>query len=257
MTREVSLKTPWVRASVGATVLFAAGMAFGGLILLPAAQPSGKLAGIWDAICGAAGVTRAEVATPPVEPAFQTSIVVFAAAGASTAAAIGHGATLAHQCAIGHGATQANDIPNLAGQSSLVIRKELEDFRSGARVNTVMGPFAMALSAEDVSDVSAYYGDLTRVPGDGPPDDLPAPRIVLDGAPMRNIPPCGACHGALASKTGAPWLDGQSAVYLSTQLAAFKRAERNNDISEQMRNVARKMTSDEIIAAANYFAHRK
>ena len=257
MMRDLSLKTPWVVAGIGATALFAAAMAFVGLVLLPSAQPDLKLAGLWDAICGAAGVTRAKVEASPVKPTFQTSAVVLSASVASTRAAVGHGATLAHQCAICHGATQANDIPDLAGQASLVILKELEDFRSGARVNAVMGPFATALSAEDVRDVAAYYGDLARVQGDGPPDDLPPPLIVVAGAPMRNIPPCGSCHGALASKKGAPWLDGQSAVYLSTQLAAFKRGERHNDISEQMRNVARQMTSDEIIAAANYFAHRK
>jgi cytochrome c553 len=257
MMRDLSRKTPWVLAGIGATALFAAAMAFVGLVLLPSAQPDLKLAGLWDAICGAAGVTRAKVEASPVKPTFQTSAVVLSAAVASTPAAIGHGATLAHRCAICHGATQANDIPNLAGQASVVIRKELEDFRSGARVNAVMGPFATALSPQDVSDVAAYYSDLARVPGDGTLEEIAAPRIVLNGAPMRNIPPCGSCHGALASKAGAPWLDGQSAVYLSTQLAAFKHGQRHNDINEQMRNVARQMTSDEIISASNYFAHRR
>ena len=55
---------------------------------------------------------------------------------------------------------------------------------------------------------------------------------------MRNIAPCGACHGELDSKAGSPWLEGQPVTYLRAQLDAFARA-RRNDISEQMRNVAR------------------
>lgn len=33
---------------------------------------------------------------------------------------------------------------------------------------------------------------------------------VIYGAPMRGIAPCGSCHGSLDSKSGSPWLEGQS-----------------------------------------------
>ena len=75
-------------------------------------------------------------------------------------------------------------------------------------------------------------------------------RIVANGAPMRGIAPCGACHGDLDSKAGAGWLGGQPAVYLRTQLEAFASGARRNDIGEQMRNVARRMTPEEIDAAS-------
>ena len=73
---------------------------------------------------------------------------------------------------------------------------------------------------------------------------------------MRGIAPCGACHGDLASKAGAAWLGGQPAVYLHAQLAAFASGARRNDIGEQMRNVARRMTRDEIDAASRFYADR-
>ena len=73
---------------------------------------------------------------------------------------------------------------------------------------------------------------------------------------MRNIPPCAACHGAIGYKVGTEWLEGESAVYLRTQLEAFASGERHNDISEQMRNVARGMTRAEIEQAADYYAGR-
>jgi cytochrome c553 len=70
-------------------------------------------------------------------------------------------------------------------------------------------------------------------------------------------PPRGNCVPAIdlnSIKLGTPWLDGQSAVYIKAQLQAFASGTRRNDISEQMRNIARQMTPDEMIEAANYFA---
>lgn len=71
---------------------------------------------------------------------------------------------------------------------------------------------------------------------------------------MRNIPPCATCHGEVDHKLGTPWLEGESAVYLGSQLQAFASGTRHNDISEPMRNVARGMTSAEIERTASYYA---
>ena len=76
----------------------------------------------------------------------------------------------------------------------------------------------------------------------------------MNGAPIRGIAPCGSCHGSLDNKTGSPWLEGQSAVYMKAQLRAFANGSRRNDISQQMRNIARAMTDEEIEQAAEYYA---
>jgi cytochrome c553 len=73
---------------------------------------------------------------------------------------------------------------------------------------------------------------------------------------MRRIAPCGACHGELATKAGAAWLAGQPAVYLRNQLEAFSSGARRNDIGEQMRSTARRMTAAEIAAATEFYANR-
>ena len=62
---------------------------------------------------------------------------------------------------------------------------------------------------------------LPRQPAYNPAAAVPLPRIVIDGAPLRNVALCGACHGALDNKLGIPRLEGQSAVYLKSQLEAF------------------------------------
>lgn len=71
---------------------------------------------------------------------------------------------------------------------------------------------------------------------------------------MRGIAPCGSCHGTLDNKLGSPWLEGEPAAYLLTQLQAFASGARHNDIGEQMRNIARQMTPAEMEAAARYYA---
>jgi len=145
------------------------------------------------------------------------------------------------------------DTPNLAGQYPFSIYKELKDFQSGARVSAVMRPLVANLSDRDLRDLSAYYGYLPRLPGQHPGPKLP--QIVIDGAPMRGIAPCGACHGALDYKLGSAWLEGQPEAYLLTQLMAFASGERRNDIEGVMRNIAQRMTQDEIAAAAQYYAN--
>ncbi len=49
---------------------------------------------------------------------------------------------------------------------------------------------------------------------------------------------------------------GTALVYLHSQLKAFASGARRNDISEQMRNVAREMTPAEIDAASRFYADR-
>ena len=45
-----------------------------------------------------------------------------------------------------------------------------------------------------------------------------------------------------------------SAAYVKAQLQAFASGARRNDISQQMRNVARRMTPEEIDQAAEWYA---
>jgi hypothetical protein len=71
------------------------------------------------------------------------------------------------------------------------------------------------LSDKDMRELAAYYAYLPRFSGprfsgQTSATDLRS-RIVSDGEPMRGIA-CGACHGELASKAGAPWLAGQPLI---------------------------------------------
>src|SRR5262249_14803441 len=229
-----------------------------GFMVFPLIQSHGRASGLWDAICSAAGVARESSSEKPVEPSFKVSPAVMTSdmMRGADAESIGRGATLAHQCAICHGPTGVSraDSPNLAGQYPAVIYKELKDFQTGARVNAIMSPFALPLSEQDMIDLASYYAYLPRLPTDRSKQATPRPRIVVNGAPIRGIAPCGACHGGIENKAGSPWLEGQPAAYIKSQLLAFANGARKNDISEQMRNIARQMTPEEIDQAAAYFS---
>ena len=248
----------WTRASVALTAVLVLLAAIVGLILLPSLQRNVSYSSLWDAICSAAGVLRPSASQPPVEPTFRISQVVLTSGMLRNPSqeSIGRGATLAQRCAICHGPSGISraDSPNLAGQYASVIYKELFDFRSGARVNSVMSPFAEPLSDQDIVDLAAYYSYLPRLPGYHPTTQTPAPRIVINGAPLRGIAFCGSCHGTLENKAGSPWLEQQPEPYILSQLQAFAKGDRHNDIGQQMRNIARQMTSDEMAEVAHYYA---
>jgi cytochrome c553 len=258
--RLFTFRNPWFAAGVGIAGAVVALSFIVGFVLLPYAGTNSQLTSLWDAICSAAGVPRATVALQAPKSTVVTSNVVMNSQmfGAPDTRSVGRGATLAMQCAICHGSNRQGqvDTPNLEGQPAAAVYKELRDFKAAARTNAVMSPFALKLSEQDMLDLAAYYSYLPRQPGSHPDPAVTAPDIVARGAPMRNVPACASCHGTSDAKLGTPWLDGQSAVYLKAQLQAFATGGRRNDISEQMRNIARQMNAAEIDEAARYYASR-
>ncbi len=258
--RLFTFRNPWFAAGAGITGGVVVLSLIAGFVLLPYAETNPQLPGLWDAICSAAGVPRTTVNSETAKPDFTTSNVVMNSqmVGPPDTRSVGRGATLAMQCAICHGSNRQGEVdtPNLEGQPAAAVYKELRDFKAGARTSAVMSPFAIKLSEQDMLDIAAYYSYLPRQPGSHPDPTVTAPSIVARGAPMRNIPACASCHGTTDAKLGTPWLDGQSAVYIKAQLQAFATQVRRNDISEQMRNIARQMTAAEIDEAARYYASR-
>jgi len=260
--RGTPAKDVWVRASIGILAGVAVVTALIGFVWIPYRQTGTVAAGLWDAICRAAGLPQAfRPAQQPTTPVSPPSDVIVTADMLQTSDpdAIGRGATLALRCTMCHGAGALSeaDSPNLAGQDGGAIYKELRDFRSNHRQSAVMGPLVQDLSDRDMRDLSLYYAYLPTPRNVAPATDTgPAPTIVTNGAPMRNIAPCEACHSAGYIRTGTPYLDGQPYAYLHAQLSAFKTGAGRNDLNPQMRNVARQMTIGEIEAASRYYASR-
>jgi hypothetical protein len=63
-------------------------------------------------------------------------------------------------------------------------------------------------------------------------------------------------HRRHQPSAGAGWLEGQSTVCLHSQLQAFAADTLRNDIGDQMRNVARRMSPEEIDISSRFHADR-
>ena len=227
---------------------------FVGFYLLPGADGSATL---WQRMCRAAGVVMATDSAASHRHALpgNTQVVVpRAAMNAGTADQIGRGATLSLRCTACHGAQGLSgaDAPNLAGQYSEAIYKQLLDFKSGARADAVMGAMVAALSDQNMLDLAHYYAYLQRPEPDRQLTGAPALVRVVD--PMRSIAPCASCHGRKDGKAGAPDLDGEPRSYLQGQLTAFAGGLRRNDANAVMRGEARLLTAAEITAVTDHYA---
>jgi cytochrome c553 len=169
------------------------------------------------------------------------------------------GKTKSAVCAACHGVdgNSASDMfPKLAGQGEAYLIKQLMEFKSGERENAVMAPMVAALSDEDMADLSAYYASQKVTPGAVSEDLLNAGKTLYQaGNRETNVPACMACHGPTGTGVPAakwPALSGQHPAYIEAQLKAFADGVRKNDPNSMMRDIASRLSADEMKAVAAY-----
>ena len=167
-------------------------------------------------------------------------------------------------CTVCHGpnGNSMNSVwPNLASQHEEYTFKQLMEYKSGTRTNDQMTPMAMPLSEQDIADIAAYYASQKlktdfQVPGSIEYKVVElGKRIYRAGNATTGLPACMACHGPNATGNPValyPLLSGQYATYTAEQLKTFKSESRNNDVNKVMRDIAIKMTNEEIEAVSLY-----
>jgi cytochrome c553 len=187
-------------------------------------------------------------------------------------------------CSSCHGQDGTGDdamgTPRIAGQFSVFLRKQLEDFATDKRMDTtmfVMNANAKGLSAQDRDDVSTYLESLffaTQKKGnEWKGSDLKALKeqgtevgathkgksLVEFGQGNRAkpIPACKSCHGynGRGAPPVYPQIGQQKYVYLVNQLKKWRDGSRANDPMSQMQIVARNMTDEDIHNAAAYLTN--
>ena len=181
---------------------------------------------------------------------------------ATTALAAGDptaGKTKSATCAACHSAdgNSANpQYPKLAGQSADYLLKQLQDYKSGARVNPIMLGMVAPLSPQDMEDLAAYFSSQQVARAAADPALAPQGGAIFRGGNLTSgVSACAACHGAAGAGNPAakfPAIAAQHADYLQAQLKAFRAMERANDAGQMMRAIAAKMTDTEIKAVASY-----
>jgi len=162
-------------------------------------------------------------------------------------------------CAACHNAdgnSTVTQYPKLAGQSADYLVKQLQEYKSGARVNAIMVGMVAPLSPQDMEDLAAYFSSQQITRGAADPALAPAGEALFRGGNLTSgVAACAACHGATGAGNPAakfPALAGQHAEYVETQLKAFRAMERANDAGQMMRGVTAKLTDPEIKAVASY-----
>jgi len=169
-------------------------------------------------------------------------------------------------CVACHGADGNSAIttyPKLAGQHAKYLEKQLKELKLGmtsggkqGRYDPVMSGMAMPLSDEDIADLSAYYASLP-VSENSTPEDVVAKGKTLytAGDAERGLTACIACHGPRGNGTelsGFPKISGQHADYIKAQLEKFRDGDRGNDMNAMMRDIAKKMTDEDIEVLSKY-----
>lgn len=146
--------------------------------------------------------------------------------------------------------------PSIAGQHPDYIVKQLKAFKNGDRQNVLMTPMATTLSEADMADLAAYFSKQTA---NGLEADAAkvsqGQQLFRGGDPEMGIAACGSCHGPAGHGNPAalyPSIHGQHATYVEAQLKAYRAGTRQTDQNQMMRDVARRLSDDQIAAVAAY-----
>src|SRR6266705_3151509 len=188
-------------------------------------------------LCGIAHFAMRGKVVVDEEPAFkawQSSYPTFAQSRTHVAGDAAAGKPLYAVCTACHGAegegNPALNAPKLSGQGDWYLRRQLKNFKIGARgthdkdvFGKMMAPMAATLADDAaINNVVAYIKTLP---------DNPAPATTKGSARNGQRPyvTCGTCHGADGrgmQATNAPRLKGMSDWYMFTQLRHFKQGVR-------------------------------
>ena len=149
--------------------------------------------------------------------------------------------------------------PKLAGQSAHYLAKQLSDFKSGVRKDPIMAGMVAGLSAEDMNDLASFFAVQTISKG-AETSNAAGKKLYQGGNPDKGITACIACHGISGKgipQAGFPAIASQNADYLKKQLLTFRDASRDNDKNGIMRNIAIKLSENEMNELVQYMSAMK
>ena len=188
---------------------------------------------------------------------------------------ISAGKQKAASCASCHGDngnSMVATFPKLAQQHSSYLERQLRAFKDSSRNDPMMSAMALALTDEDIADISAYYAaqkisenTLPVLASDDENEKSANNKdaiqtIIAQGSDLyrngdlkREVSACIACHGSLGEgnkPASFPALKSQHADYLIKTLTDFKTGSRSNNPENIMHMITKKMTDEEIKAVS-------
>ena len=148
-------------------------------------------------------------------------------------------------CAECHGDKGTNkDLsgPNLAGQNSLYLLKQINSFTQGERSHPLLSSNAFKIDQRKLTDLVNYYSDQKP--------ENPATESIQEGELMFSS--CTACHGANGEGIALfPRLSGQKPDYIQQQLINFKTGVRKSTVMQMM---SINLSDEEIKLLATYIS---
>jgi cytochrome c553 len=163
-------------------------------------------------------------------------------------------------CSACHGMDGNSTLPNypkLAGRHPEYLVREMKEFISGTRKSDIMSPILATLDPDDFKALGAYFGAQKPTSGQvlDPKAAAIGRKLYLDGDEDKGVPACAGCHDADGSGNKRfPRLAGQHREYLIEQMHNFKNDVRNYAAARLMREVAKRLSDDEIKAVAEFLA---
>jgi len=144
--------------------------------------------------------------------------------------------------------------PQLAGQHSTVLIKQMADIRAGLRDNPTMYPFAISLTdPQELADAAAYIQSLCIPADHGKYEGKDAADQVAKGKELYEKQ-CLECHG----KNGEgqkdkfyPVIAGQHYKYLLRQMTEIRDGKRRN-ANPDMVKVIKPYTNEQLVAISAY-----
>lgn len=144
--------------------------------------------------------------------------------------------------------------PQLAGQHSTVLIKQIADIRAGLRDNPTMYPFAITLTdPQELADVAAYINSLCIPTNHGGYDGPDAAAQIAKGHDLYEQE-CKNCHGVNGQgdkEKFYPVIAGQHYKYLLRQMTAIRDGKRCN-ANPDMVKIIKKYSDDQLVAISAF-----
>ena len=144
--------------------------------------------------------------------------------------------------------------PQLAGQHSTVLIKQMADIRAGLRDNPTMYPFAATLTdPQELADAAAYINSLCIPIEHGKYEGADAAMQIAKGKELYEKQ-CLDCHGKNGEGNKEkfyPVIAGQHYKYLLRQMTEIRDGHRRN-ANPDMVKVIKPYTNDQLVAISAY-----
>jgi cytochrome c553 len=148
------------------------------------------------------------------------------------------------------GNSAAAAYPNLAGQTSAYLYKQLKDFKEGRRKSVVMSPMVGFMSDQDMQDLADYFSVQSPQRSSFSPD----PTMVAEGKKITQDLKCVSCHQSnFKGLNEFPRVTRQQYNYTVKQLKDFRDGVRTND-NGTMAPLAKNLTDEQIKAIVHYLS---